>query len=126
LLKEMRKQEGGVMIALSVCCVTTAAGCGVGSGLALCVSPLGEKGMVMSIAAAWVVVCLVVVAFATTIAASCVACTWHIIASNSESRQSTLRKGQTTTRARGEGAANATGLALAVGVRVILGGLTAG
>ena len=33
---------------------------------------------------------------------------------------------QTTTRARGEGAANATGLALAVGVRVILGGLTAG
>jgi hypothetical protein len=40
------------MIALSVCCVTTAAGCGVGSGLALCVSPLGEKGMVMSIAAA--------------------------------------------------------------------------
>eukprot|EP01046_Picozoa_sp_COSAG06_P078629 COSAG06_NODE_26204_length_619_cov_2.201923_1_plen_62_part_01 len=32
-------------------------------GLALCVSPLGEKGMVMSIAAAWVVVCLVVVAF---------------------------------------------------------------
>lgn len=114
------------MIALSVCCVTTAAGCGVGSGLALCVSPLGEKGMVMSIAAAWVVVCLVVVAFAATIAASCVACTWRIIASNSESRQSTLRKGQTTTRARGEGAANATGLALAVGVRVILGGLTAG
>ena len=82
--------------------------------------------MVMSIAVAWVVVCLVVVAFATTIAASCDACTWRIIASNSKSHQSTLREGQTTTRARGEGAANATGLALAVGVRVILGGLTAG
>ena len=34
------------MTELSFCCVTAAAGCGVGSGLALCVSPSGEKGMV--------------------------------------------------------------------------------
>ena len=62
------------MIALSGC-VAAAAGCGVGSGLALCVAASGEKGMVMSIATAWVALCLVVVAFPTAIAASCESCT---------------------------------------------------